>query len=485
MNLQQVHVRVNDAATGKPTPCRVRFTDAQGRYYAPYGRLTEFATQWNTDVGGNVIADGKKYAYIDGACEIALPPGTIHIEVHKGPEYKPLLLEHQLVAGKLSLRLTLERWINLREEGWYSGDTRCHFLTPHAALLEGMAEDLAVVNLLAMECTVPETDDAGERVVGQRPTIANIEAFSGQAPCLEAPGHMVVVNTLNWHPWLGRLALLNCHRVVYPLRFGAPGNDDWTLADWCDQCHRKGGLVVWADTSGPEALANAILGRVDALEVGPDAIATASLAWRTWPGRGALSVVGGSGKASNMVPLGAPRTYALLEPGQQLTYRNWIEAVRGGRTFATRGPLLTLTANGAGPGAVVRGSAEIRVRATARSGTPFARLRVAAGETVISEVAPTGSPFSAAVETTFSADGPTVVFAWCDEQEQGFSQCAWTTPIRIEVTGSAKSLSPGANALGEELRWRLALVENEGRFSTDAQRQRLRQVFEDALRVLG
>src|SRR5581483_5986386 len=111
--MHTVHVRVNDAATGKPTPCRVRFTDAEGRYYAPFGRLTEFATAYGVDVGGNVLVDGKKYAYIDGSCEIALPPGKINIDVHKGPEYTPLHIEHELLAGKLSLRLTLERWINL------------------------------------------------------------------------------------------------------------------------------------------------------------------------------------------------------------------------------------------------------------------------------------------------------------------------------------------------------------------------------------
>src|SRR5206468_16490 len=67
--LQTVHVRVNDAATGKPTPCRVRFTDAQGTYYAPFGRLTGFSTARGQDVGGNVQTAGKAFAYMDGSCE--------------------------------------------------------------------------------------------------------------------------------------------------------------------------------------------------------------------------------------------------------------------------------------------------------------------------------------------------------------------------------------------------------------------------------
>src|SRR5205807_2509451 len=63
----------------------------------------------------------------------------------------------------------------------------------------------------------------------------------------------------------------------------------WTLADWCDQCHRKAGLVVWTGSQqllpesttsvddepaespfncvGGEALANLLLARVDAVEL--------------------------------------------------------------------------------------------------------------------------------------------------------------------------------------------------------------------------
>ena len=120
--MHTVHVRVNDAATGKPTPCRVRFTDAEGRYYAPLGRLTEFATEDYEDVGGNLQLGESKYAYIDGACEIELPAGLLTVEISKGIEYRPLCEQVRLAAGKLALRFTLERWTDLRQENWYSGD---------------------------------------------------------------------------------------------------------------------------------------------------------------------------------------------------------------------------------------------------------------------------------------------------------------------------------------------------------------------------
>src|SRR5689334_3560147 len=109
---QTVHVRVNDAATGKPTPVRIRFTDADGNYYAPFGRLTEFAIGPNQDVGGNVLLGVQPFAYIDGACEIALPPGRIKVHISKGPEYVPYEDEIDLHPGKLALRFMIERWIN-------------------------------------------------------------------------------------------------------------------------------------------------------------------------------------------------------------------------------------------------------------------------------------------------------------------------------------------------------------------------------------
>src|SRR5207247_9825251 len=92
---------------------------------------------------------GLPYAYIDGQCEIRLPAGALLIEISKGPEYQPLRREITLGAGQMALRLAIERWINLREQGWYAGDTRAEFMTPHATLLEAAAEDLSVVNLLA------------------------------------------------------------------------------------------------------------------------------------------------------------------------------------------------------------------------------------------------------------------------------------------------------------------------------------------------
>jgi hypothetical protein len=322
MALHTVHVRVNDAATGQPTPVRIRFASPKGEYFAPLGRLAEFATGPNQDVGGNLRLSVKSFAYIDGSCEVLLPAGPIQVEIDKGPEYRPLHSEFTLNPGKLALRFTVQRWTDQRAERWYSADTRAHCLTPHAALLEGMAEDLAVVNVLAAEVQLPGPDNIR--------AIPNILAFSGQQPALARPECLVVVNTHNVHPVLGSLGLLNCHRIVYPLRFGDPGEwDDWSLADWCDQCHRKGGLVIATpapqrnpDCPLGESLADLVLGKIDAVEITGNADWQAELLpkWYALLSTGhPVPIVGGTGKDSNRVPLGSMRTYARLNAGDDFT----------------------------------------------------------------------------------------------------------------------------------------------------------------------
>jgi hypothetical protein len=495
--LHTVHVRINDPA-GRPTPVRVRFTGPDDEYFAPLGRLTEFATGRNQDVGGNVRLGLKPYAYSDGTCEIRLPAGPVQVEVSKGPEYLPLRQQASLSPGKLALRLQMERWSDLRSQGWYSGDTRAHFLTPHGALLEGAAEDLAVVNLLAAEC--PVRGPYGKDYTA----IPNLLAFSGQQPALETPGQLVAVNTHNCHRVLGCLGLLNCHRVVYPLSFGGPdGWDNWTLADWCDQCHRKGGLVIWTRTwhESPEfvygePLADLLLGKVDAFEMDffedspfdvlPDWYRLLNCGLR-------VPLVGGSGKDSNDVVLGSMRTYARLPSGEALTYKGWIEAIRAGRTFVTNGPLLTLTVDGRDPGAVLDTAAEtVRVRAEARGIVPLEHVEIVVNGAIVADASAAGSPIASA---TLEADVPVSGSCWlaarCGSGHQLFQRpgnqrvFAHTSPVYLQKPGQPMPVDTAARtrfqtALERMLDWTV----HEGRFENDAQRDRLAGIFVAAREAL-
>jgi hypothetical protein len=488
-----VHVRVNDAATNRPTPVRVRFTDECGLEHVPFGRLARFAEEPGVAVGGGVRLGAERFAYINGACEIRLPAGNVHVEAAKGPEYSPLRRRVTLGPGQISLRLGVERWIDLRQEGWYSGDTRAHALTPHAALLEAAAEDLAVVNLLAEE-TLPVSDNSV--------SLPNLLAFSGTVPTLASPGHLVVVNTLNAHPLLGTVSLLNSHRAVYPLRFGVPGPDDWSVADWCDQCHRKRGLVVWPDlprlrpeVPQGEALAALLLGKVDAFEVNrfaevePDTLAD----WYRLLDCGyRVPLVGGSGKDSNTVALGAVRTYVRLESGSEFGYGSWVEAVRGGRTFVTNGPLLTLAVEGRDPGAVVAlpaGGGLIRVRAEVRATTPVDQLEILYNGRLIGTKEASGNRQAALLEfeTNVTDSGWLAARCWSRERlADGQVVFAHTSPVYCLVDGHSLRLTPDNAApllaiLGQTRDW----IGRDARCPTEYQREHLLGVVEEARRELA
>ncbi len=479
-----VHVRVNDSITGQPTPVRLRLVDASGVCRTPFGRPAEFATEPGADVGGQVRLGDDNFAYIDGVCEVRLPPGPVRVEVSKGPEYLPLCREVVLGPGKIAIRLTIERVLDWRSRGWYSGDGRVQEMSPHATRLEAAAEGLDIVNLLAYE--LPRHNN-------QPAAFVNLLAFSGTRPALEG-SPCVVVNTCNSHPVLGTVALLNCHRVVYPLRFGAPdGLDDWSVSDWCDQCHRKKGLIVWPDlprmtAEHPqgEALAAVLLSKIDAFEVCrlthslPDWYRLLACGLR-------LPLMGASGKNSNTVALGALRTYAHLEPNQDFSYGAWIESVRAGRTFVTDGPLLSLTVNGQEPGAVLDSPHEeqtVHVRAQAQSVTPFSRLECIYNGTVVAVGDMNNENQTAALEAEVKLDGSGWLAARC-LSDDGSTIRAHTSPVYVQMEGpplrpNTETMAPLLAVLDATLAW----VQREARCPKEQQREQLMQTLQAARQEL-
>ncbi len=373
-------------------------------------------------------------------------------------------------------------------------------------MLEGAAEDLAVVNLLAREWLHFERTPP-RQIIGK--TIPNIIEFSGQDPSMQRADHMVVVGTLNSGGILGSLSLLNCHRIVFPLSTGIHDENgiDWTLADWCDQCHRKRGLVVWTEfgrsgTGDPEGgfsgetLADLLLGKIDVIEIdsldGPRNRLTDE--WYRLLSCGLkVPIVGGSAKISNEIVLGGVRTYARLKEGEEFTYKSWVEAIRAGRTFVTNGPLLSFTVNGLDPGASIDLPADQRtvsIRAEANSYMPFERLELIANGAAVAAVEATadasGSLCSAKLEGAFEVPGGGWLAARCWGEGQVYTGCprriaAHTSPVYVNVAG--KPLAPDTISialLGERLESMMHWAEHGAKFKSDKTRQDLLGVFQSA-----
>jgi hypothetical protein len=148
-------VEIIDAETGQPTPARVRLVDDAG---SPAGR-PEGALQvrWgpNDTHKGDMFQPDSAF-YTDGGFTLRAQPGTYHLEISKGIEFLPERRDITLTADDLQeFRFELQRWVDMRTTGWYSGDDHIHLsrTTPelnHNILRWVAAEDLHIGNILRM-----------------------------------------------------------------------------------------------------------------------------------------------------------------------------------------------------------------------------------------------------------------------------------------------------------------------------------------------
>ena len=249
----------------------------------------------------------------------------------------------------------MEKLLDWGERGWVSADTHVHFLSPQTALLEGAAEGVNVVNLLASQW--------GEM-------FSNVSDFDGRttlgAKDFGGDGEFLVrVGTENRMQVLGHISLLGYSgAMIHPLCSGGPSESaigdalDVSMAEWAERCIEQNGLVVLPHAPNPQAerAADIVLGLVHAIEMmsfnpfDTQITPYGLLDWYRYLNLGyQIPVVGGSDKMSAASLLGGIRTYAHLGE-REFTYENWMAAVKQGNTFVTVGPLLELAVEGLAPG---------------------------------------------------------------------------------------------------------------------------------------
>jgi hypothetical protein len=246
--------------------------------------------------------------------------------------------------------IEIEKILPWRERGWVTADTHVHFLSPGSAMLEGAAEGVNVVNLLASqwgELMTNVGDFDGRTTWG--------EQASGNGP--EDNGeYLVRVGTENRQHVLGHISLLGYKgKIIAPMTTGGPDESalgdpvEFLLTEWARLCRQQGGLVVLPHFPNPRAehAASIISGDIDAMEAtswerlyqGIDPYSLAD--WYRYLNCGYLvPIVGGTDKMTAATAVGTLRTYARIAVDQPFTYDAWMAAVRRGETFATCGPLL-------------------------------------------------------------------------------------------------------------------------------------------------
>jgi hypothetical protein len=334
--------------------------------------------------------------------------------------------------------LEISRFTNLRAKGWVTADTHVHFLSPSTAVLEGQAEGLNLVSLLAAQW--------GD-------LFTNVGDLA-QGPLVSRDGEtMVQVNTENRQHLLGHLGLVGGHGApVFPMSASGPGESYlgdplWTsLGDWAERQRARSGLVVAVHFPYPngELAADVALGKIDALELYPYGTGFDTLRFHDWYrylGAGyRLPAVGGTDKMGAYMPVGANRTYAHLGT-EQFGFESWARAVRAGRTFMTTGPLLLLEADGRTPGDEIllgAGGGRVEVRLEARSFVPFHRVEIVWNGQVVASREDEAGTREMTLRETVQVPGPGWLAARCASRlgpttAWGLAIQAHTSPIYFHV----------------------------------------------------
>lgn len=322
-----------DAASDAVIPARCRLIDMNGsNRFPPAG--TSF---YHPARGG--------YFYTGGSFSCTVPVGSVAVTVKRGFAYREAA-ESVNVRSDTSIVIELERIVSMDSLGWYSGDTHVHIdhaggayvLDPEDAFFMANAEGLNVVNCLD-----------------------NDYYFTGASASCSTPECIVFMSEEMRSSCYGHLGLLGLSSLVSPV-----SSIWWPMTmDIADSAHtREGSLVVSAHPVSSDVFTqveswpgngiarelpvDCLIDRIDAVDVlsysnchnGGIEI---DLWYRLLNCGFRLPASAGTDAAMNRLdsyPLGGFRVYARVA-GDVLSAESWFEALAGGRTFVTNGPLIT------------------------------------------------------------------------------------------------------------------------------------------------
>ncbi|MCI0664718.1 MAG: CehA/McbA family metallohydrolase [Acidobacteria bacterium] len=384
--------RILDDKSGQPVAATLALTDGEGKRLEIEGKHA------------HVDYLGKRRCYVDGTFVLNARPPRLVVDLRSGFETLPLLKEVDLTQPETeALTFRLRRWIDMREQGYLSGDTHVHYLSQSDSHMQMRAEDLHVLNLLVSDFT------------------RDREKFSGKLDPVSTAGNAVYVGqeARDWQN--GHVILMNINRIVEPFEpFGGTfqGRDEPNLlmARFLGEARRQGGVTTWAhfcNLPGAESPIDIALGLVDAIDlITYDDPTQLPSHWGPWKNSGMsqgeftvmrsldlyyqylnsgfrVPIAAGTDKMGNDIPVGSNRLYA-RSVGES-NYRGWLAGLKAGNGFITNGPILTFEVDGHTSGEAVQfnGRRKVKARATAKSVLPFNSLEIVVnGETAVTRDLP-------------------------------------------------------------------------------------------------
>ncbi len=455
-----LHLRVLTEA-GEPTPARIQIRAGDGRDYAPDGALVHADDYRDPDKGVET-----HYFHGDGDDLVRLPPGPAEIRVWRGLSAAPERTSVKITkSGETPAEIRL-RTIDGDFAAWRSGDVHTH-------MNYGGAYRMNVADVAA-QADAEALDLVFNLIVNKEQRIPDISEFS-PVPVRPAVARSVIAQAQEFHTsvW-GHLGLigLDDHILIadyagYPKTAASSlYPDNSTIADLAHQQNALVGYVHPYDPPAPDPfnadskLTHALpvdvaLGLVDYVEVvGFSDHRSTEDVWRRLLNCGfRIPAAGGTDAMTNFAslrgPLGLDRTYVDLGPDAPTDpaafTRAWLDGLKAGKSFATNSALLSLTVEGAGPGAELRlkkGMHKLKFSARMQSVAAITALDLIINGEVAQKLTLSNDGMSAIAQGEIDVDGSSWIALRASNENASADvfdlyPFAVTSPVYVTVGGKA------------------------------------------------
>lgn len=459
---------VIDAVTKQPLAARVTVRSSNGTWYFPKSASAEgTAIEYRKQAASNSLE--QHVTLSEHPFVVDVPPGRYTIIAERGKEYYPFQREAVVNTEPVSVKLPMQRWINMAEKGWYSGDVHAHRpLTEMPNLV--MAEDLNVGMPLSHWVTeankgpvsgnriaspVPKAEwIAVDRTHGIYPLNTEYEIFTvGGKP-----------HTLGAVLLLGQSTTLD--QGVPPVR---------RIAEWA---HRDGAFLDLEKHSWAWTPMIVPLMKPDLFELANNHCWPSPFAFHSWTLDAASKSMhletndqgftewgwiefgmksyyaylncgfrmmpsAGTGSGVHPVPLGFGRVYVHVDG--DFTYQKWRDGLLAGHSFVTTGPMMQVTFNGEQAGHTFQTDAashDVRIQGLISNMMPLDRIEILVNGTVVKDVhqpqiqPASRRPVVEKIDEMIRVEGTGWVAVRCFEKlHDGRLRFAHTAPVFVDRSG--------------------------------------------------
>jgi len=507
-----VSVTVHEAGKDTPLPCRAWVEINGERLFKP---ITPSCTPYTKD---------RSFS-CDGHFAIEVPAGKALIHIERGKEYHTVNKEVTVQENQTTkVDISFVRWINMREKGWYSADMHCHFGVNDIHVLKqtALADDINFEPVLTVWNHQKNIWNLQTKALGY------IWPAWPEGPSIYADAtHLITlqneeIERIGGEPFesVGALLLFGLTRPVAMPPKMVKYPCDVVLArkakETSPECVIDTDKPIWG-----ENVVGVALGLFDSVQVCHNHYHRENTVPIGWGMAGAdfeqeskdygknelfhrtnstyyrflncgfkLVVTGGTAMGVMPAPLGYCRTYAKLEG--PLTEANYLKAIHAGRTFATSGPMLILTANGLDSGATIQystGKSEpIQIKAQLHSIQPLSSLELIYNGKIVRQINlddKVPSPLlkrSIELKLKPNRSGWVVARAVFTAPD-GFLRQAHTSPVYIAVDSKPTASKQDAEYMISWIDRLIKVSEKPGRYPSGEERKKAQVVFRKAQQI--